>query len=232
MDEGNHSSLELGATASVDSGRREGLPDDRFADVGRNEKGDTASKTVALLKQLIEQDDNKTSNNQLHDQEHTDTSTEVAGLTIETRKDVDTSLAKGEDDGKQLLSGLVQLAVGLQVKVDIDEVGSSKELALKSARITHVVGSMGGLYLKDHAGGDDGSDTQLHQRSSITGQHHTEPVQRIRGVRRHDTVQRHLAHHQEDQQSQLHTQCQISKLFPVSMCGRERDVLPSTSTSG
>jgi hypothetical protein len=37
-------------------------------------------------------------------------------------------LAEGDDDGKQLLSSLVQLTVGLEVQVDIDEVGTGKEL--------------------------------------------------------------------------------------------------------
>lgn len=38
-------------------------------------------------------------------------------------------------------------------------------------------------YLENHAGGDNRGDTQLHQGTTVTGQHHTQPVQGIRGVR-------------------------------------------------
>jgi hypothetical protein len=37
-------------------------------------------------------------------------------------------------------------------------------------------------HLEDHAGGDDGSDTQLHEGTSVTGHHHSEPVERVGGV--------------------------------------------------
>jgi hypothetical protein len=37
-------------------------------------------------------------------------------------------------------------------------------------------------HLEDHAGGDDGGDTQLHEGTSVTGHHHSEPVERVRGV--------------------------------------------------
>lgn len=128
MEESNDGTLELGATASVDGSGREGLPDDRLADVGGNEKRDTASKTVSLLEQLIQEDDNQTSDNELNDQQNADTGTEITGLAIETGQDVDTSLAEGEDNGEKLLGSLVKFAIGLEVKVDIDEVGTSEEL--------------------------------------------------------------------------------------------------------
>ena len=57
--------------------------------------------------------------------------------------------------------------------------------------------------LEHHARGDDGGDSQLHQRSSITGKHHTQPVHGVRAVRRDDTVQGHLAHDQEDNERDL-----------------------------
>lgn len=41
VEEGNDSALELGTTASVNGGRGEGFPDYGFADVGRNEQGDS-----------------------------------------------------------------------------------------------------------------------------------------------------------------------------------------------
>ena len=79
MEEGDDGTLELRTTASVDGRGGESLPHDRLADVGRNEERDTAAKTVALLQQLIEENDNQTSNNELDNEENTDTGTEVEG---------------------------------------------------------------------------------------------------------------------------------------------------------
>ena len=120
--------LELGTTAGVDSRGGESLPDDRLADVGCNEQRDTAAKTVALLEELVQENNNKTSHNQLNDQENTDTGAKVARLTVETSQDVDTGLSEGKNDGEELLGSLVELTVGLEVQVDVDEVGSGKEL--------------------------------------------------------------------------------------------------------
>lgn len=128
MEERNDCTLEFRTTAGVDGGRGERLPHDRLADVGCDEERDTAAKAIALLQKLIEKDDNKTSNDELDNEKDTDASTEVAWLAIKTSQDVDASLAEGEDDSKELLGGLVELAVGLEVKVDINEVGTSKEL--------------------------------------------------------------------------------------------------------
>ena len=128
VEQGDDGTLELGATTSVDGGGGEGLPDNGLANVGSDEERDTRAQTVALLEELIQQNDNETSNNQLDNQKDTDTSTQVAGLAVETSQDVDTGLTEGKDDGEELLGGLVELTVGLQVKVDIDEVGTGKEL--------------------------------------------------------------------------------------------------------
>ena len=100
MEEGDDSTLKLGATASVNSRGREGLPDDAFADVGGDEKRDTGSQAVALLKELVEKDDNQTRDNELQNQEKTDTGAEVARLAVQTRQDIYGSLSKREDDGE------------------------------------------------------------------------------------------------------------------------------------
>lgn len=84
-------------------------------------------------------------------------------------------------------------------------------------------------YLENHAGGDDGGDTQFHQGTPVTGQHHTEPVQRVGGVRGDNSVQGHLTHDQEDQESQLQKQS-ISLEALVEL--DKYHVPPSTSTSG
>lgn len=150
VEESNDRSLELWSTTGVDGGGRERLPDDRLANVGSNEQRDTASKSVSLLEKLIEEDNNKTSHNQLKDEEEDNASAEIRWLSVKTGEDIHGGLSHREDNSEELLSGLVQLTVGLQVKVDIDEVGTSKEL-------------------EHHTGRDNWRDTQFHQRSPVTG---------------------------------------------------------------
>ena len=70
---------------------------------------------------------------------------------------VDHGLTKGQNDGQQLLRSLVEFAIGLQVEVDVNEMGAAQEL-------------------EHHARRDDGCYSQLHQSSSITRQHHSQPV--------------------------------------------------------
>lgn len=55
-------------SASVDSSGAEGLPDDCLTDVGCNEERDTRTQTIALLEQLIQQQDDQTCNKQLEKQ--------------------------------------------------------------------------------------------------------------------------------------------------------------------
>lgn len=146
MDKGNDGTLELGASAGVDGGRRESLPHDRLADVGSNEKRDTTAETVALLEELVKENDNQSSGKKLDNEKNADTGTEIRRLAVKTGQDVDAGLAEGQDDGKKLqelasllpgsralgishlLSGLVELAISLEVKVDVNEVGTSKKL--------------------------------------------------------------------------------------------------------
>lgn len=55
-------------SASVDSGGAEGLPDNCLTDVGCNEERDTRAQAIALLEQLVQQQDNQTCNKQLKKQ--------------------------------------------------------------------------------------------------------------------------------------------------------------------
>lgn len=157
VDKGNESTLELRTTTGVDGGGGEGLPHDGLADVGGNEERDTAAETVALLEELVEEDNDQTSDHQLDNEENADTGTEVRGLSVETGDDIDDGLTERQENSEELLGSLVELAVRLEVEVDVDEVGSGKKL-------------------EDHARGDDGGDTQFHQCSSVTRHHHSQPV--------------------------------------------------------
>ena len=69
MEESNNGTLKFWASTSVNGSRREGLPDDRLADVGSNEEGDTASEAIALLQQFIQENNDKTSSNELKNKE-------------------------------------------------------------------------------------------------------------------------------------------------------------------
>lgn len=109
MNKGDDSALELGASSSVDGGRRESLPDDRLANVGSDEEGDTTAETVALLEELIKEDNNQSGSKKLDNKENADTSTEVGGLAVETGQDVNAGLAEGQDDGEELVGSALAL---------------------------------------------------------------------------------------------------------------------------
>lgn len=100
VEEGNDGTLELGSTASVDGGRREGLPDDALADVGGNEERDTRAETVALLEKLIEENDNKAGNNELENEQEADTGAEVAWVSVKASNDIDGSVSEREDNSE------------------------------------------------------------------------------------------------------------------------------------
>lgn len=163
MDKADNGTLEFGTAASVDGGRRECAPNDRLANVGGDEERNTATKTVTLLKKLVKENDDDSGSKELDDEENADTSTKISGRAVKASQDVDTSLAERQDDGEELLSGLVELTVGLEVEVHIDKVSAGQKL-------------------EDHARGDDRSDTEFHERTAVTGHHHSEPVQRVGGV--------------------------------------------------
>ena len=114
MEESNDCALKLGAATGVDSGGAEGLPDDGFADVGGDEEGDPAAKAITLLKQLVQQQHNETGHKQLKmedqsmklalckfkaaeenlkfshldDDQQTDTSTNIARVSIHSSEHV------------------------------------------------------------------------------------------------------------------------------------------------
>lgn len=146
MDESDNGTLEFWSSSSVDGSWGESLPDNGLADVGCDEERDTATKTVALLQKLVQKNDYQGCGEKLDNKEDTNTGAEVRWLAVETSQDVDTGLTKREDDreklsalvvvrfercvGANLLGSLVELAVGLQVEVDIDEVSASEKLSV------------------------------------------------------------------------------------------------------
>ena len=82
---------------------------------------------------------------------------------------------------RTFLSPAEQRPILLETKVDIDKVGARKQL-------------------HDHSRGNDGCDTEFHERSAVGGEDYTHPVQRVRRVGGHDSVQRHLRAYQENKE--------------------------------
>lgn len=76
MEERDDGTLKLGTSTSVDGSRRKGLPDNGFANVGRDEQVDSGSETVSLGQELVKEQDDRCSGNKLEDQEEDDSSSE------------------------------------------------------------------------------------------------------------------------------------------------------------
>lgn len=81
-----------------------------------------------------------------------------------------------------LLCTAEERAVFFEGKVNLDEVRAREEL-------------------HDHAGGDDGGDTEFHESAAVRGENDTHPVERVGGVRGHDAVERDLGADEEDEES-------------------------------
>ena len=92
VEERNNRTFEFWATTGVNGRRGESLPDDGLADIGGNEERDTASKTISLLEELIKEDNNQASNNQLKDEEEDNTSAKIGWLTVEASEHINCSL--------------------------------------------------------------------------------------------------------------------------------------------
>lgn len=100
MEQSDDGALKFRSAAGVDGGGGERLPDDALTNVGGDEERDTRSQTVALLEELIEENDDETGDNELEDKEKADTSTKVAGLSIETGQNVHGGLSERKDNSK------------------------------------------------------------------------------------------------------------------------------------
>lgn len=74
--------LEFGAATGVDGSGGERFPDDALANIGRNEERDTGTKTVSLLQELIEQDDDESADDELKDEQQADTRAKLRGLAV------------------------------------------------------------------------------------------------------------------------------------------------------
>ena len=67
VEESDDCSLELSTLFRANRDWGERLPEDDLADVGRNEERDTGAEAVALLEQLVEEDDDDAGQRKLED---------------------------------------------------------------------------------------------------------------------------------------------------------------------
>lgn len=128
VEQGDDGAFVFRSPTRVDGHRRQGFPDNAFADVGSNEKADTTSETISLLEDFIEKNDDDAGGNKLKNQNEDDTEAEVVRGAVESREDVNETGADTEDDREELLGALEGFAVGLQVEVDINDVGACEKL--------------------------------------------------------------------------------------------------------
>jgi hypothetical protein len=115
VEEGDDGPLELGAAACVDGGGAEGLPHDCLADVGGDEERDARAQAVALLQQLVQQEDDEPGHEELDDDEQADAGADVAGVAVHPGEDVDDGLPDGDHHPEQLLVAAQQLGAELVV---------------------------------------------------------------------------------------------------------------------
>jgi hypothetical protein len=111
VEEGDGGPLELGAAAGVDGGGAEGLPYDRLAGVGGDEERDARAPAVALLQQLVQQEDDEPGHEELDDDEQADAGADVAGVAVHPGEGVDDGLPDGDRHPEQLLVAAQQLLV-------------------------------------------------------------------------------------------------------------------------
>ena len=94
MEEGKDGTLDLSARLSLHSGGGEGTPNNALANVGGNKERNARAETVALLKELVPQENEDTGEDELNDEEEARGN---ANLTVHSTVDVDGTLANSDD---------------------------------------------------------------------------------------------------------------------------------------
>mmetsp|Transcript_20549 Transcript_20549/g.30317 ORF Transcript_20549/g.30317 Transcript_20549/m.30317 type:complete len:387 (-) Transcript_20549:18-1178(-) len=181
VEKSNDSSLEFSSTSSVEGSGRESLPDNSLANVGSNEKRDTRSKTISLLKQFIKSQDNKSRNEKLYDNENGITSSKSSKISIHSRNNVCNSLTDCDEDTEKFLSSVEKCSIFLDVVVYFNDSGSSKKL-------------------HDKSGSDNGRNSKFHESSTVRCENDAHPVERIRGLCGLNSIDWDLTAYQEDKE--------------------------------
>ena len=82
VEKSDDGSLEFGSLISSNGNWGEGFPEDGLTDVGGNEKGDTRSKAVTLLEELVKHEDHESSEEELSNDEGGSNETEFTNWTV------------------------------------------------------------------------------------------------------------------------------------------------------
>jgi hypothetical protein len=104
VEESNDGAFEFSSATDVDCSWREGLPDDRFANVGGDEEGDSGAETVAFREELVEKKDDHSGDEELNDDQRADSGPHLSRIAIHASQNVDNSLAESHDHTEKLLS--------------------------------------------------------------------------------------------------------------------------------
>lgn len=182
VEESNDSSFELGTSTSVDGGRTEGLPDDGFTNVGGDEDGDTRSKTVSLLQELVEGKNNQSGAEKLEDDQNGITGTDRSKISVHSTGNVSNGFTESDKQTKELLGTRKQGTIFLDVVVDLNDSGTGQKLHNQTRC-------------------NNGTDTKFHKSTTVRSKDDTHPVERITGLGRLDTIDRNLAANQENEKN-------------------------------
>lgn len=174
--------LKLGACALVEGVGAQRLPHDALADVGGDEQRDGRPQAVAALKHVIDQHHQQAGNEELRDDEDAVEDTELGGRAVHAGPNVHHGLAKGDEQTERRLGCLHELAVTLDILINVDDLGPHQEL-------------------NNEACGDDGTGTQLHHGTTAGRHDHACPVQRVCPAGSLDAIERQLRAHQENRQA-------------------------------
>ena len=82
VEESDDGAFKLDTVLGLDRDGRERLPQDGLADVGGDEEGDAASETVALLEELVKEDDNDSGEGELEDDEASVDGSDFVDVTV------------------------------------------------------------------------------------------------------------------------------------------------------
>jgi len=128
VEHSNDSTLELSALVGPDGNRGEGLPEDLLADVGGDEEGDTRAETVSFLEELVEHQDHESGKEKLSNNEDRVDESELSNGSVHSTEKISKSLSKSDEEAEEFRGSLVKLSVFLGLHVDVDDLGTNKEL--------------------------------------------------------------------------------------------------------
>ena len=145
----------------------------------------------------------------LENEHEADEKAKIRGRAIESAHDRDGSLSNGDDHGQHCRErkreGWVtgrrkRKEEGKKKYANLTLLGSIEQLTILLHTLVNLQNSGTSQHLHNHSRGDDGGDTQLHEGSPVGSENNTEPVERIRILRRQDSKERDLTEHKEDEQ--------------------------------